>query len=317
MKRNVLVILMIIPLALMAEIRYKIVNLGNGFATAINNSGQVAISTWSEDTATRYTDGLGLEDLGNPNPSDDIYAQGINDHGQIIAFNTTQSFRYSDGRGWEQIGPEEDFVQAWGINNRGQVAGMMENYQIFRYTDGIGIEIVGSGLGGAINDHGWVTGMSGGVFLYRDHFGLQILGPGWGMAINNRGAIAATGPYGPVMYYHDKIIPMVGGGIVLGMNDKNQTVGFIELDVGWASWRGYIWSEGEGTRDLNDLIDPASGWLLWEATGINNSGQICGNGIYNGQYLPFRLDPVKHPKQKVPPSVKKIPTPGKKAVSTH
>ena len=31
--------------------------------------------------------------------------------------------------------------------------------------------------------------------------------------------------------------------------------------------------------DLNDLISPASGWTLYEANAINNSGQIVGDGI--------------------------------------
>jgi len=37
---------------------------------------------------------------------------------------------------------------------------------------------------------------------------------------------------------------------------------------------------GEGNNiDLNNLINPASGWELLEATGINDDGWIIGNGI--------------------------------------
>jgi hypothetical protein len=42
--------------------------------------------------------------------------------------------------------------------------------------------------------------------------------------------------------------------------------------------------------DLNDLIDPESGWtLLQEGLGINDAGQITGSGIIRGQTHAFVL----------------------------
>ncbi len=32
-------------------------------------------------------------------------------------------------------------------------------------------------------------------------------------------------------------------------------------------------------KDLNELIDPACGWVLIDAVSINDSGQIAGNGV--------------------------------------
>jgi len=43
----------------------------------------------------------------------------------------------------------------------------------------------------------------------------------------------------------------------------------------------YVWSEEEGMRDLNDLA-PNSPLHLYEAYGINNSGQIVGMGYVEG-----------------------------------
>ncbi len=48
-------------------------------------------------------------------------------------------------------------------------------------------------------------------------------------------------------------------------------------------------------QDLNDLIDPASGWTLRVATGINDSGQIVGVGAIGGHEHAFRLDPIPEP----------------------
>ncbi len=43
---------------------------------------------------------------------------------------------------------------------------------------------------------------------------------------------------------------------------------------------------------LNNLLSPGSGITLQEAFGINDSGQICANGLLNGQVHAFRLTPV-------------------------
>src|SRR5207249_7039187 len=42
--------------------------------------------------------------------------------------------------------------------------------------------------------------------------------------------------------------------------------------------------------DLNDLLPVGSGWVLTWAAAINNSGQIVGRGLYNGQTHGFLLD---------------------------
>lgn len=48
-------------------------------------------------------------------------------------------------------------------------------------------------------------------------------------------------------------------------------------------------------EDLNNLI-PGSGWLLQNATGINDNGQICGNGRNpSGRYDAFLLTPTTTP----------------------
>jgi hypothetical protein len=41
--------------------------------------------------------------------------------------------------------------------------------------------------------------------------------------------------------------------------------------------------------DLNSLLPASSGWVLEEALGINNSGQITGMGLYDGQETAFLM----------------------------
>jgi hypothetical protein len=42
---------------------------------------------------------------------------------------------------------------------------------------------------------------------------------------------------------------------------------------------------------LNTLIPANTGWVLENASGINDLGQIVGAGMLNGNYAAFRLDP--------------------------
>ena len=44
-------------------------------------------------------------------------------------------------------------------------------------------------------------------------------------------------------------------------------------------------------RDLNALIPASAGWLLTETRDINDSGQIVGTGIFEGQVRAFLLTP--------------------------
>jgi probable HAF family extracellular repeat protein len=52
-----------------------------------------------------------------------------------------------------------------------------------------------------------------------------------------------------------------------------------------------MWRNGQ-IFNLNNLLQPNSGWQLRSATGINNNGQIVGIGDFNGQRKGFLLTPV-------------------------
>jgi hypothetical protein len=50
--------------------------------------------------------------------------------------------------------------------------------------------------------------------------------------------------------------------------------------------------QGSSVIDLNSLV-AGSGWTLLTATGINNSGQIVGQGIINGTRRGYLLTPTR------------------------
>ena len=74
-----------------------------------------------------------------------------------------------------------------------------------------------------------------------------------------------------------------------GINNAGQVVG--EADLADGSTHAFLWSGGS-MRDLNSLIPGNSGWVLEYATGVNDSGQICGYGAHNGARRAFLLTPA-------------------------
>lgn len=209
-------------------------------------------------------------------------ALAINDRGDVVGYYN--DVHQSDGRAWELTDGKS---YAWGgranandINNSGTTV----------MTEGIGntAAYVGStpwlngiewkaltfdgrarwGTGEAINEKGWVVGGSdwlGGppkAFLYRNS-GMEDLG----------------------------MLPGADGSRAYGLNEVGDVVGSSpSIDRKAEAARAVIWSEGH-LIDLNTLIPTGSGWVLENATDINNRGQIVGVGSLNGQKRAFLLNP--------------------------
>ncbi len=152
--------------------------------------------------------------------TDTAVAAGINDSGQVAGYRNSQAFRWENGVFTDlgTAGFGTSFASA--INASGQVAGELGSSSgnaevIFRYTDGVGMEILG-GLGEqniafGINAEGDVVGsgrptLSGpfpSAFLFTDGDGMvnlnALIDPasGWVLQgageINDSGQIAAWG----------------------------------------------------------------------------------------------------------------------------
>ena len=116
------------------------------------------------------------------------------------------------------------------------------------------------------------------------------------MAINNAGQIAgySEGPGGGMhaFFYENGVMTDLGsfGGLNLdvgGMNAHGEIVGTGD------PWEGppiaFVTRDG-ALVDLNTLIDPASGWTIDRAIGINDHGQIIGIACRDAGCSPVRLD---------------------------
>lgn len=73
-----------------------------------------------------------------------------------------------------------------------------------------------------------------------------------------------------------------------GINLAGDVVGY-STTAGDSRQTAFLWQSGIGMQDLNELIDPASGWRLLEAHAINDNGHITGIGVLNGERHGFLL----------------------------
>ena len=126
----------------------------------------------------------------------------------------------------------------------------------------------------SINDAGQIAGEVNGIVTRWDHGTVSYLGNGTAAGINSLGAVAGTSN-GNVMVWDTLGAHNLGAGTAGAINALGQVVGS-------ANGRATLWSDGL-VYDLNSFLSAAvlnAGWLLYEATGINDAGYIAANG-YN------------------------------------
>lgn len=244
----------------------------NGNALVVGNvyyAGHSQATVWV-DGAAQALGGLG---------GADSYATGINASGQISGMATTahgagRAVIYSGGGGIADVSlPGAYYAAANGINDHGAIAGSAMNgsmqYQAYTWSSADGYQVLGT-LGGmnsyalAINNSGWVAGHSqtGSGYLHA------FLWNGSGML--DLGTLGGTSSYAYAVN---------GAGMVVG---HSYTSG--------GAQRAFLYVNGV-LFDLNSLVANLGGWVLTEAYGINDSGQITGTGIIGGVERVFRLSP--------------------------
>jgi probable HAF family extracellular repeat protein len=168
--------------------------------------------------------------------------------------------------------------QANAINSIGQVVGSAQiangTYHPFLYSGGVMTDLAPGfatdSVAWAINSSGQVAvseGVRGSVnsvaFLWQSSSGLT-------PPLGNLGG-SATLPYGINNATSAHPVQVVGMGTPAG--------------GGGHAW---LWQSSTGITDLNTLLPANSGWLLTEADGINDSQQIVGVGMINGQNHAYR-----------------------------
>lgn len=308
--------------------RYAITELPSTFMpNDINNSGEIVGSVQIESGATLaalYAGGL-LTEIGGFGGSYSV-ARAINEHGLITGVSETaegglHAFLYNRQGILTDIGAGfAGSTNAFSINNKGQVVGQArteDGPRAFLYSQGqyTILPVLGTGTtAGAwdINDKGTIVGDSSlnpelhapfHPFAYRNG-NITDLGSleGWennaATVINNAGRIAgySTALDGSLhaFVYEGSVLTGLGsfGGRWLNVADINERGAFVGgADTQGSDSVGFIYLNG-ALVDLNTLIDPASGWHVNDAYGINDLGQIVGRACRNFECSTVRLDLV-------------------------
>lgn len=250
---------------------------------AINTEGAIVgytvVTAGFKQHATLWSQGA-VHDLGTLAGGDLSQANGINDLGTIAGFsNGNNNGAEPHAVIWPKSGPIQDlgtlpggyYSQGLAINIEGEVAGYSNNahgnWQAIVWTEANGMQPLPflnklySASANAINDRGDVAGGSGSdAVLWQKSNGYKsaeslgtLSGQGWSSAF--------------------------------AINNFDEV-------VGWSGYIAFIWTRSSGMQDLNKLIPANSGWQLLAAYGINDLGQITGQGNINGQSHGFLLTPV-------------------------
>jgi probable HAF family extracellular repeat protein len=237
----------------------------------------------------------------------------LNDNGQLLFYSDQESWLYQDGhlQGFSELTGRTNLTPL-AINNSGQIVGTIEltdnSSRAFSYVDGnvhllrgAGRKLPDSGAT-AVNNYGRIVGgvldgssktedFRAALFTRRHAIVLRV--PfSYAVDVNDRGhVLIATHP---AFSNHQGFLWRKQGQIIelpfspSRMNNDDQVVG--SLSSSWPP-RAFLYS-GNVTHNLNDLIDPSSGWELLYASDINNQGRVVGLGKVNGQWSGFLLTPV-------------------------
>ncbi|MEG4442731.1 DUF3466 family protein [Microcoleus sp. AT9_B5] len=262
------------------------------WAYQINNSGQVVGRYLSEnwtDNAYLWENGQ-RTDLGYFGGISSI-ASDINDGGQIVGkFNSTKDkfnpFLWQNGEIID-LGTLGFNGGALGINNQGQVVGysglVFGITHAFQWENGKMIDLgTLPGFNGStaydINDSGQAVGLSANTLTKQEHATL------W-----SNGQITDLGTLGG------------NKSAAVAINNKGQVAGFGNTTGDGGLAHGFIWEDGK-MADLNSLIPADSGWFLQQVSGINDRGQIVGQGINSstGKSHAFLLNPMCGSSQRNP-----------------
>ncbi len=170
--------------------------------------------------------------------------------------------------------PGHPYSFATDINNRGEVVGTSGPFEgapdqhAFRWERGTMTDLATLGgifsLAWGINSRGQVVGVSTTAGEQQDAF------------LWEKGTMTDLGTLGGT------------SSVARHLNSRGQIVGGSDIPSGQE--HAFLWEDGL-MRDLNDLIPENSGWVLVEARGINNAGDIVGFGTINGQTHAFLLNP--------------------------
>jgi probable HAF family extracellular repeat protein len=303
-----------------AAVLYSLSDLGAGTAHAINAAGQVAGDAQTQDGARafRYSNGA-VSNFGTLG-GQDSFGRGILDSGVVIGSSTlanglVHGFQSAGGssnsitdlctaslceRSFSATDGNDDFFKSI---SAASAPGQNEAGYLFSNYVRIGTE---PGAAIAINRNNVIAGVLGGQAFFSDLAGGPILRIGtlggatsFADDLNDMSAIVGRSDIADgsqrAFVYSNGVMTNLGA---LGTSGLGATfsaalgINNLGLIVGESTYAGsdfndthaVLWQNGVAT-DLNSLIDPAAGFVLAGAHGINDNGQIVGYGYLASDIL--------------------------------
>ena len=243
---------------------YGINDAGTVVGTTYDASGQAHATIWSASGTTVLGAGS--------------YAMAINAVGEVVGGNG-EAFSVVNGQLENLATPTGiNWSAAYGINSGGTVVGdgQLSNGS-FR-----GIVWNPDGSTTVLGTFGGSSSQANGVNGSGEVVGFASLSDGYQNAFSEIGGTMTN-------------LGTLGGGssYAYGVNDSGEIVGYSWLADGGQS--AFLYDNGS-MLSLNSLLPNNFGWELLQAYAINDSGQITGVGLYNGQLSAFVLtDPSTGP----------------------
>ncbi|TVQ32684.1 MAG: hypothetical protein EA376_04785 [Phycisphaeraceae bacterium] len=258
----------------------------------INNNGELVgrlVGGGQPERGFYYSGGVtSLLEPASGNPNHWTTASGINDFGQIVGSgqvdgpNEFQAYIWQAGTGspTDSVPQISDvgagFYAGHKINNSGQITGFHDSniepwipWRGFTYdgTESVSLPVLGDdgsfSEAWGINDAGKITGYSDTNLFFDTR---------------------------AFLYDGDTMINLgtLGGNFSSGfaVNNLDWVVGDSSNDAG--DLRAFLWRDGV-MMDLNDYVDPDSGWVLQRARDVSDTGWVVGLGQLNGEPRGFVL----------------------------
>jgi len=261
-------------------------------AYRLNDSGTVVGAIYQDEgnQAISYANGVAtLLPFSGRSEANDINASGVitgtagflNDDG----FSEPHAYTYANGVVTDLgglPGSPQPFSNGNAINDAGHVAGTIVVGDFpnlpsnpFLYTGGA-LQDLGNfggifGNGWGINNHDQVVGSAGRAYDNSDPGNLYPISA----FLYSNGALQDLG----------SMVPN-GNSSAYDINDQGEVVGWTDTPGGALA---YLYAAGSMVL-LDSLIDPASGWTITDAVGINELHQIAGTACNAGLCYAVRLD---------------------------
>jgi hypothetical protein len=184
---------------------------------------------------------------------------------------------------------------------------VLPGFNVFVWSERMGLVGIGEGGAGYIDDHGNVAGSfdEDNMYLWSRLRGRRLVElPDGGVSGINSGYVLAFSTFTGVPFSIDEallysiksgrrrflgLLPLDGQ---QGFEDESIPFGLnrFKLAVGgsFPDMRAWLWTPWTGILDLNDLIE-APGWQLFYGAAINDKVQIVGQGTLNGVSHAFLL----------------------------